>query len=77
MVADAQGDISVVNKNDVPKKPRSNDFSVPSGLKVDVSNAENTRSDLGIGSYIGSAYIVRQDGQPFPTEEAAQQALEK
>ncbi len=49
---------------------------MPSGLKVDVSNAENTRSDLGIGSYIGSAYIVRQDGQPFPTEKVAQQALE-
>jgi hypothetical protein len=76
MVADAQGNVIPTTENNVPKKPRSNDFSVPSGLKVDVSNAENTQSDLGIGSYIGSAMIVRQDGQPFPAEQVAQQALE-
>ncbi len=77
MVADAQGNVIPTTENNVPKKPRSNDFSVPSGLKVDVSNAENTRSDLGIGSYIGSAYIVRQERTAIPyCKQVAQQALE-
>ena len=64
-------------ENNVPKKQRNADISVPSGLNIDVSNAANTQWDRGVGSYIGDAsnLIVRQDGKPFPTEQVAQQAL--
>ena len=75
MVTDAQGNTTQTTENNVPKKQRNADVSVPSGLNVDVSNAANTQRDRGVGSYIGDAYIVRQDGKPFPTEQVAQQAL--
>ena len=78
MVTDAQGNTTQTTENNVPKKQRNADISVPSGLNVDVSNAANTQRDRGVGSYSGSAsnLIVRQDGKPFPTEQVAQQALE-
>jgi hypothetical protein len=77
MVTDAQGNTTKTTENNVPKKQRNADISVPSGLNVDVSNAANTQRDRGVGSYSGSAsnLIVRQDGKPFPTEQVAQQAL--
>ena len=77
MVTDAQGNTTQTTENNVPQKPKNQDVSVPSGLKVDVSNAANTQRDRGVGSYSGSAsnLIVRQDGKPFPTEQVAQQAL--
>ena len=77
MVTDAQGNTTPTTENNVPKKQRNSDVSIPSGLSVDVSNAANTQRDRGVGSYSGSAsnLIVRQDGKPFPTEQVAQQAL--
>jgi hypothetical protein len=77
MVTDAQGNTTQTTENNVPKKQRNADVSVPSGLNIDVSNAANTQRDRGVGSYIGNAsnLIVRQDGKPFPTEQVAQQAL--
>ena len=77
MVTDAQGNTIQTTENNVPKKQRNADISVPSGLDVDVSNAANTQRDRGVGSYSGSAsnLIVRQDGKPFHTEQVAQQAL--
>ena len=75
MVTDAQGNTTPTTENNVPKKQRNVDVSIPKGLSVDVSNAANTQRDRGVGSYSGSAsnLIVRQDGKPFPTEQVAQQ----
>ena len=77
MVTDAQRNTTPTTKNNVPKKQRNTDISVPNGLSVDVNNAANTQHDRSVSSYNGSAsnLIVRQDGKPFPTEQIAQQAL--
>ena len=75
MVGDAEGNIAPLTESTLPQKQRNPDLTVPTGLNINRDDVENTQRDLGKGSYIGSAMIVRQDGQPFPTEQVAQQAL--
>ncbi len=71
MVTDAQGDISVVNKNDVPKGLNNSYADAPTKISADLNiNRDN------IENQDRRPIIVRNDGKPFPTQAQAEKALE-